>query len=1082
MYDQLSFTISTERYLQAPPPPITRNMIWAASFNSTASTYNDINSFAPESIGNVNVYDYVKPMVHVFDSVDNGAYNLSTASQFIARSARFPYITQKLAELPSGQRMLFLKRYQSGPFYGNTLDRIDQDPNKKQLPWADFEGATVETDWRQVAQELKNNGAEPDYIILASEQIGYSTTGFRAKFNTADVTTRGFTFTVFGITSDARYTQPWHTSPSFYNMITDYGAFPIDFKYLTDPTGNGQPHPQFRKHYIYWDRGIYSLFGAFLNRYIVQPGKEIFPNAKFSNYLGEEIIPDDNVFDENGHNYYYSGVVGDSPSPVLYAGINFTSVYAIFNDDPTQIIRTDYSPKQTALVSNAWNQVLQLVNRQRGTKRGSPNSPIHPWIASKYYTSNTYKSYWMDNEINENLYYEVIRHVALTSTEVFLYWNQGESAYPGDNTQERLNDSCSKLNDVLADINSVLGGFTTTSATTERLSYNAKYIISGAPRSAGGYIWRITPRPGVILQDSNGSVLVTEPGGGIWIQTNTSQQPVVTEYSPASQIAARRGTDLARRYYEVSYISNPSNSSYSGWVSSVQRTFYGVPQINYGEAEDIGGLGITRAYNFEYNPTNPSTSSPWHNILYERFNQGYANGFRAISINFPFGSYEHSWLLQPLIWLDTYNSTTNPEQCQARVKGFTGAVKQILDGNMVPNGRSIAINESCDVHLYLPGANGWHPYREKLHDWWTASANTPAARDEALRTKLDEFVDFITSMKSTSGILSVSFDVGRLAATPSTLGLARTFNDYKSDMCELATWYVATKLEIAGIPVLVESRPTSSSRRIQTNGTGATYTAAGITTANDWRNFSSGENWMWASDPERAEARGDYSFSGSDFYGQKFIRNEDAKWVHRLHGSYLANGTKLPYGITTIIDYAGATKELENYGSSVYTPQHMMSQIYGCADMYIDYLYRSTGSVNGVLAERRRFKGFSTYAIDPSIICGYRTLQPGQMFNQYTWRTNNLNNYMPLFGATGFTANPSTYSGGFWTDSTTVGGDTKTWFRTNVMGTDFTKLKDVFLDLAVNYVPPGAQNPNSLPVWGQDYYYNNTIDPILRGS
>jgi hypothetical protein len=177
-----------------------------------------------------------------------------------------------------------------------------------------------------------------------------------------------------------------------------------------------------------------------------------------------------------------------------------------------------------------------------------------------------------------------------------------------------------------------------------------------------------------------------------------------------------------------------------------------------------------------------------------------------------------------------------------------------------------------------------------------------------------------------------------------------------------------------------------------------------------------------------------------------------------------------------------------------------MSQIYGCADIYMGYLYR-TRELQG-WANRRKMKSFGTYAIDPYTMCGHALLQPGKTSGSYTWWFGQSVNLMPLFYGWGFTTSASTktgvgypttnYTGGFWTDGVNVGNsDTVSYFNTNIRGTTFGKQLAVFRDLATKYNPPGVTDP---PEWlgsgiqpfpypkyvTDDPYWNNTIDTSLR--
>lgn len=602
-----------------------------------------------------------------------------------------------------------------------------------------------------------------------------------------------------------------------------------------------------------------------------------------------------------------------------------------------------------------------------------------------------------------------------------------------------------------------------------------------------------------------------------------------TTSTNAAIFIQKRSQDLTRRYYHYQVVAGTNSFVYDGWNDLIQRTFVGNPNS---AADSYGSIQKpSRAYPFEFDPANPATSSPWHNIIYENFNESYFAGFRALNISFPFGEAftdtpnNHTWLLHPLDQLygttgfstiysragacgmtNGYKSTTLPEWCPARVKGFTGAVKQLLEGTMAPTGRT-AMTEYCDVVLYIPGAGGWGGYRDYLHAWWTASAGTNAERDSALTQRLDQMANFIISCKASTddvGILSVALDIGSLTATPDNVQLYRSLPDYKSDTCELSNWYFAQKLESSGIVTYTESRGQTQTSKIVIN---ATLTGTkGTTSSIAWKNMAMDENFMWFSDPELSLSKGESYFTDNNY-----INNEAIPIAHRLSGSFLTLGTRLPWNMTTGVTYSGFTMEqyYANFGDSagphytismVYSPHYAMSQLYAGADVYMDHLYRTRGLQGW--ADRRKMKTFTTYAIDPYAICGHAVVQPGKTSGSYTWWFAQTINTMPLFYGFGFTTSAATktsagypttnYTGGFWTDGVNVGNsDTISFFNTNVRGTSFGSQLAVFKKLATTYNPPDVADP---PEWlgsgpqpspyqkyvVDDIYWNGTIDTSLR--
>jgi hypothetical protein len=193
----------------------------------------------------------------------------------------------------------------------------------------------------------------------------------------------------------------------------------------------------------------------------------------------------------------------------------------------------------------------------------------------------------------------------------------------------------------------------------------------------------------------------------------------------------------------------------------------------------------------------------------------------------------------------------------------------------------------------------------------------------------------------------------------------------------------------------------------------------------------------------------------------------------------------------------------------VYSPYWSLSAIYAGADIYNDYLYRTATQGNEIWGARRALTQFSTLAIDVFQHAGWNLINIGRcagigglgasLSHDYTWWnpvTVPSTNVMPLFYGFGFTKSaaskhpngyPTTdYTGGFWTDASV------SWWNSNVRGSTFGTLLNIFKDLAMRYNPTGAPNPpynidapspapNPYPVWGKtDPYWENGVDSTIR--
>ena len=484
------------------------NEVWAATWIATDPSVPN-NTIAPESLGNVNTYKYVKPMIQVFDCVADGGFGLSSADEFISGvrgcSLRFPAITSKILELPAGKRALKLTRYDQGEMY---CEVGDQYKDGLPSPWAENLGILLRNDWTRIATVLKKSGCLPDYIIMDSPPGESNIFAFWSpKLNANFIT---------NIISDPKASIPWYGIKSFNNIYTNNGQHKLIF----DEIYNRVSHSQTHKQYLYWERAVGAIQTELLNEFIVKPTLSIFGISKFSNYGSSIVEEDTDIYDFNGHPYLSENVVGDASAPVLYAGWNQPNVYGILKSDTTRIVRKDYADTNP-FPSTAWNQFLNLVQIIRGVKRESPNMPIRPWIASVDFGPEApFNSAWNTDSM-QGLYWESIKHFILTGADMLNYWNSS------DDSKEKLIKNCTKMNSLLTDINKRIGGYTLQQENTSRIDYLADYVISGVPVGAS-YVWRVTPKPGTTLVNRNNVVLTVDIDGGAWMTTTTSVPPEFT--------------------------------------------------------------------------------------------------------------------------------------------------------------------------------------------------------------------------------------------------------------------------------------------------------------------------------------------------------------------------------------------------------------------------------------------------------------------------------------------------------------------------------------------------------------------------
>jgi hypothetical protein len=216
---------------------------------------------------------------------------------------------------------------------------------------------------------------------------------------------------------------------------------------------------------------------------------------------------------------------------------------------PTSYEKTVLGTTFISDLSLPWVSFILSLAEVRAHRRSAPSIPIIPWIgdASWTGTSNTTSTRpyigFSDSKIgfnprtgdtytqiagNSAYYYEMIRHAMLYGTKAishfpgFLY---ADARYPGFSNYMQ-NGNCGwyyelkQMNDTVKEVNNIIGGFTLTSAITERPSWLAQYLVSGAPGPRGTtWWWRVTVNPqynvlvdGVTLDGACGPY-------GTWVST-----------------------------------------------------------------------------------------------------------------------------------------------------------------------------------------------------------------------------------------------------------------------------------------------------------------------------------------------------------------------------------------------------------------------------------------------------------------------------------------------------------------------------------------------------------------------------------
>jgi hypothetical protein len=1070
---------SAPQFTSAPTP----NSIWTGTWYAPVSAGSNTINVENYSSDDFTKYNYVKPLIWLTAPNSSQSYVDDSATSYFANAAspgsyqnRLNAIINGLNNLPSGMRVLAPWYYWNGYVYwvSDTEKRSDfntfitanpdyntyngsnvnfyvdgsgkgakgvflfnrKSDNIKGTDWsiASIWGATavsqISQDWNVMCAGLSARGANIDYITFDTEGFpGNAFDGYPvgASFATALTTMQ----------NDPRANTEWYGARSLNKVLTQDGKYSTNSANLAATNR----HPQLSPSYIYWNGGLASIKNASLNACFWGTAKQYYPSIGLSNYESFKTNDQDWAYDPNGHPIFQENNVGDGASPYLYAAWNFNSTYSIDPTDNTKIVRHDTNPNTSGasyFTNSIWNCFLLDVQTVRAVRRANPSVKLRPWIRPRSWAGDSAFSVGItagqgnSPSSGERFYYEIIRHAAVLGAEHFYYWNTNDA------TTGFLARNSTEVNDIMTEVNTMLGGFSPEVVTTSRISFNSDYVISGTKAGGGKnwnkYVWRVTPKPGIALYDNTGNPLTIDSDGGAWITTGTSNVPqYFTTPIYSGDWAVKT---FKNQFYAVCFPGDSSNTIDS--TQGITWANWSTDFISYFQGNPISGQGL-RAFPWEDNPSNPSISSPWHNAIYESIITWYTWGARSFHFSFPYGSYVQSagdnvinsngdagtFFLSYQIWKDNYKLVLGPKNTSpARWKGFPEAINALIEGRMIPvdvnmnpQVNKTQILEPCNVFLYVPTNMGYYDYRRKASKYWRSLSGTNAQKDATYYSKLDGMIDTFKRMKSTianGGKLSIGMDVGSNIATPDSITLYRSIRDttstsgtdrdasYLSDALELSDWYVLNKLKEAGIDVYLESRYPKTRNRITyeisgiAGSTGAT-TSSGLL----YNNFVSTEQYLWTSNQfTKTALPARVAISGAK---DDFVSNSEVVKIHRLNwqSSYMYDGQyDDPYRawhITTI----GATSHdmwkmtVGEIDYTHYTPHAATFYLYALVDHYRQYknLLQSTNPTKvGV-----KLNNYNSIAFDPTWFAF--TQKPVQDTSNPNWTTYRTDLY---------TANPKT--------------------------------------------------------------------------
>lgn len=743
--------------------------------------------------------------------------------------------------------------------------------------------------------------------------------------------------------------------------------------------------------------------------------------------------------------------------------------------------------------NRAYQGLIHNQKKVRAILRSRPQAPSEGLnfliIAGPHNLFNN--SVGFTGPLSEEYFKEDIFHSCLSGTNQFIVFNTRD---PAGKDLSRVNSALVEWREISGNKVAVPCDSTgSTSGLVDRIDLHQagiNCVISGAMTTdPNERLWRITvpPNKNSLIKTSTTQPtlpdIISIPSGsrGVWIKAPAS-------YGKPGYISEQayyyENEHEKRMYAQILIGVNGATEDIASIWNSINGTFIpifkGTPMVG------------TRAYPFEVNPANPSVSSPWHNVIYEMCIDPYKWGCRAMYIYMPWGSFDTAFYLTPEIWKRTFTDLTegNSYTIPARWKGFTSAVKALLEGKLAPSGKS-AMNEPCNVMLYHGSNNGHPPYRRKSTALWDSFTGTTAQKDEQYYEYLDSWTDTLISIKSddpTKGKLHITLDATSPSADESTLPLYRSLGTgdrgYRSDALELADWYVFNRLKAAGISVYYEARSVKSKNRavLDIGVAGNTGATLAVKWAREASHFE--EYWLWYSNPSNADINFD-----------NFQTDDEHRGMVRLIGSNFpiiegGDPNRDPFKTKLNIELSdgrGATIDYFNTASTFYTPHYNLWQIYALSDNYRKYYNKSVNSpyFSGVKLNTEHLIAYNFERIANSDVCLATNNGQVNPLDRY-WRLNSsiADSFRPKFdldkfnqssnGGGGGAIYGSPGNGGFWTE------EGLEYYDNEVKQTSFANFIDFLHAYSETTAPPNTPGWTG-PVYGttMDVLVKNVI-PIIQ--
>jgi hypothetical protein len=410
-------------------------------------------------------------------------------------------MAQASAAIPEGRRVLLWYRYFT-TFWSCPEDEVRsaQSGLSYRGPWSDVAMSKVEEEWSRWLLRFQRSGGQLDYLIGDCEDWSKLTNWWLKPDQLA------------AIRGDPRFREAKYGLAPLSEMLKG-----VNLDLVLDTATSSQ--------YLGWNLQISRMSAAEMIRSVWDPALRLFPKLRGANYGGLRDVVQP-APDPNGHPQPLDNVFGTSPSPVAYGSLLQASTsYSIDPANPTRLIRG----AGKRLPQDAWGSFLIDQQQGRAARRGMPDRPLLPWIASRTFTGDDGRSIGYPKD--PRYYIENIVHYALLGTEVFLWWNP----VPGGNSPamdevKGMQELAEELERVMVLVNDQCGGVVERTIDVSPIRLDSPFVLTGAVCGNGTTLWRVTFRPDIrsYRRPDTGEVRTLPPDSvGDWIRTTTNQAPAI---------------------------------------------------------------------------------------------------------------------------------------------------------------------------------------------------------------------------------------------------------------------------------------------------------------------------------------------------------------------------------------------------------------------------------------------------------------------------------------------------------------------------------------------------------------------------